>query len=198
VDAEQWNERYGAAELWGVEPNRFVPPAVATLRPGRALDLACGEGRNAIWLAQQGWDVVAVDFADIAVDRGRQRARELGVAVEWIVADLRSWVPPEGRFDFVLLCYLQLPAEQRVDVWSRAAHAVAPGGIFFLVGHDARNVTDGVGGPQDVSVCYTAADVVVAIGDLQVEEAREIERPVDEGIAIDCLVRATAAPIDLG
>jgi SAM-dependent methyltransferase len=194
VDAEQWNERYAAAELWGVEPNRFVSPAAAGLSPGRALDLACGEGRNAIWLAQQGWNVVAVDFAEVAIDRGHRRARELGVEIDWIVADLRTWTPPERAFDFVLLSYLQLPAHERVGVWAGASRAVAPGGTFFLVGHDARNVSDGVGGPQDVSVCYTAADVVEAIGELHVDEAREIERPVDDGVAIDCLVRATAIP----
>jgi SAM-dependent methyltransferase len=198
VDAEQWNERYAAAELWGVEPNRFVVPAAAGLPPGRALDLACGEGRNAIWLAQQGWTVLAVDFADVAVERGRARARELGVEVEWLVADLTSWTPPEATFDLVLLCYLQLPREARVDVWEGAARAVAPGGTFFLVGHDARNVTDGVGGPKDVAVCYTAAEVVTAVGDLHVEEAKEVERPVEEGVAIDCLVRATAASRDVG
>jgi SAM-dependent methyltransferase len=191
VDADRWNERYAAAELWGDAPNRFVAPMAVALTPGRALDIACGEGRNAIWLAQEGWDVTAFDFAAVAVERGRARAAELGVEVAWLVEDATQWVPPARAFDLVLLCYLQLPHDERVVVWRNAAAAVAPGGTFFLVGHDARNVRDGVGGPQDVSVCYTAGDVVRELDDLDVHEAGEIVRTVDDGDAIDCRVRAT-------
>jgi SAM-dependent methyltransferase len=190
VDADQWNSRYAAEELWGVDPNRFVAPLVSELSPGRALDVACGEGRNAIWLAMHGWQVTAVDFASVAIDRGRARAAEKGLAIEWVVADVVRWPMPAGAFDLVLLCYLQLPDEERQTVWSHAAGALAPGGTLFVVGHDTRNVTDGVGGPKDPSVCYRASDVLAVVGDLEIVEAGEVERKVDEGIAIDCLVRA--------
>jgi ubiquinone/menaquinone biosynthesis C-methylase UbiE len=194
MDADQWNARYAAQELWGAEPNRFVAPLVDELRPGRALDLACGEGRNAIWLARHGWQVTAVDFASVAVDRGRARAKETATDVEWVVADVVSWPMPERAFDLVVIAYLQLPDEERRLVWARASRALAPNGTLFVVGHDTRNVTDGVGGPSDARVCYTAADVVAVVPELEIVEAGEIERPAGDGVAIDCCVRAVYTP----
>jgi SAM-dependent methyltransferase len=195
VRAADWNARYAADELWPVEPNVYVADIVPGLEPGRALDLACGEGRNAIWLAQQGWDVTAVDFADVAVERARIRAEQAGVDVAFAIADVLEYDPSPASFDLVLLCFLQLPDHERRRVWARAATAVAPGGTLLVIGHDTRNVSDGVGGPKDASVCYTADDITAVVGiTLQIEEAHEVLRAKDQGIAIDCLVRATALP----
>lgn len=89
VEREDWNIRHGEADLlFGSEPNRFLVAEVGALSPGRALDLACGSGRNAVWLAQQGWSVVAADFADVALERAGGLAAERGVDVEWVEADL--------------------------------------------------------------------------------------------------------------
>ena len=189
MKAVDWNAKYAARELWGVEPNRYVEPVAGSLAPGRALDLACGEGRNAIWLAERGWKVTAVDFADVAVDRGR--ARERGADVEWVVADVLQWIPPAGAFDFVLLCYLQLPDHERRPVWRNAARALAPGGTLLVAGHDSRNIVDGVGGPKEPAVLYTASDVTRELDGLVVTRAEEVRRPVDDGTAIDCVVVAT-------
>jgi SAM-dependent methyltransferase len=199
MDAEAWNERYATKELvWGVEPNRFVAAEVAGLTPGRALDLACGEGRNAIWLASKGWRVTAADFASAAIEKGRRLAEREHVEVDWRVEDVTRWAPEAGAYDLVVIAYLQLPAPQRDTVWRNAAAAIAPGGTFLLVGHDSRNLTEGHGGPQDASVLYTAADVLRALDGLTVVHAGEALRPVtrDDGStvdAIDCLVRATRA-----
>ena len=191
--AEDWNARYAADELWPVEPNVYVAEVVPDLPGGRALDLACGEGRNAIWLAQRGWEVTAVDFASVAVDRARTRAGDAGVDIQFAVADLLSYEMQASAFDFVLLCFLQLPDHERRDVWARAADSVAPGGTLLVIGHDTRNVTEGTGGPKDASVCYTADDIVAVVGNtLRIAEAHEVLRPRDEGTAIDCLVRAIA------
>lgn len=191
--AEDWNARYAAEELWPIEPNVSVAAVGPGLAPGRALDLACGEGRNAIWLAQHGWNVTAVDFASVAIDRARTRAEHADVEVAFAVADLLDYDMPAASFDFVLLCFLQLPDHERRGVWARAAAAVAPGGTLLVIGHDTRNVADGVGGPKDASVCYTAADITAVVGaTLQIEEAHEVLRVKDAGTAIDCLVRATA------
>jgi 2-polyprenyl-3-methyl-5-hydroxy-6-metoxy-1,4-benzoquinol methylase len=191
MQRDDWNARYGAAELvWSAGPNRFLAEEARDLRPGRALDLACGEGRNALWLAEQGWEVTAVDFADVAVDKGRRRAAEIGVDVAWLVEDVRHWDPDRQAFDLVVILYLQLPAGERERVWRAAAAAVAPGGTLLVVGHDSRNLRDGIGGPRSPEVLYTATDVVRAIGDLEIERAGEVLRPVDGGEAIDCLVRA--------
>lgn len=191
--AADWDARYAAEELWPIEPNVYVADIVPELAPGRALDLACGEGRNAIWLAQQGWDVTAVDFSHVAVDRARTRATQAGVDISLAVADVLEFEMARASFDLVLLCFLHLPDHERRPVWARAATAVAPGGTLLVIGHDTRNVTDGVGGPKDASVCYTADDITAVVGTaLQIEEAHEVLRAKDEGIAIDCLVRATA------
>ncbi len=89
MDPTAWNARYAGSELvWSAEPNRFLPQEAAGLTVGRAIDLACGEGRNAIWLARQGWEVVGVDFADAGIDKARRLASDAGVAVEWVVADV--------------------------------------------------------------------------------------------------------------
>jgi len=193
MKAEAWNARYAQKELvWSAGPNRFLVAEVADLPPGRALDLACGEGRNAIWLAEQGWQVTGVDFADVAIEKARAIAAKRGVDVDFRVADLLAFEPPEQAFDLVIVFYLQLVAGELGPVLERAARAVAPGGTFLLVGHDSRNLTDGHGGPQDPRVLFRPEDVVAAIGDLEVERAEPVERPVEaEGaVAIDALVRA--------
>ena len=91
MDAEAWDERYADSELvWSVEPNQFVAAECADLPPGRALDLAAGEGRNSIWLARRGWDVTAVDFSQAGLDKGRRLAGEL--EIEWVCADVVTGV----------------------------------------------------------------------------------------------------------
>ena len=193
MKAEAWNARYAGKELvWSAGPNRFLVSEGGDLPPGRALDLACGEGRNAIWLAEQGWQVTGVDFADVAIEKARAIAARRGVDVDFRVADLLAFEPPEQSFDLVIVFYLQLVADEVRTVVGRAGRAVAPGGTFLLVGHDSRNLTDGWGGPQDARVLFRPEDVVAALGDLAVERAEPVERPVeDEGaVAIDALVRA--------
>jgi SAM-dependent methyltransferase len=197
MDAAGWDERYRAKELvWGAEPNRWVAQQLAGARPGTALDLACGEGRNAVWLARQGWRVVAVDFSAVAIEKGRALERhELGQpAIAWVVADATTFTAPEP-VDLALLCYLQLPAGERRAAVRHAAQALAPGGTLLVIAHDSHNLTDGTGGPPDAAVLYTAADVAADLEGtgLVVEKAEEALRPVDgaERPAIDALLRAT-------
>jgi SAM-dependent methyltransferase len=195
VKAADWDARYAAQELvWGVAPNRFVERELAALVPGRALDLACGEGRNAVWLARLGWEVTAVDFSKVAVRKARALADHFGARVAFAVVDVVTWEPPRQSYDLVVLSYLQLPSAERRIVWRNAAAAVAPGGTFFLAGHDSRNLRDGVGGPQDASVLYRAADVVALLGGFEVVRAGEEIRPVEGAHAIDCLVVARRPP----
>jgi len=199
MDAAAWDARYDTSDLvWSAEPNRFLPPEVADLAPGCAIDLACGEGRNAIWLAEQGWDVVGVDFSRVAVAKAATLADRRGVSVRWEVADLTGWQAPETGAELVVVFYLQLAAPERAAVISRAAAALAPGGTFLFVAHDLDNLTHGVGGPQDPSVLPTPDAVVADLAatglDLEVERAERVRRAVvtddGEATAIDCLVRA--------
>jgi 2-polyprenyl-3-methyl-5-hydroxy-6-metoxy-1,4-benzoquinol methylase len=109
---EDWNARYAQKELlWTAEPNRLLAAEVASLEPGRALDVACGEGRNAVWLAERGWRVTGVDFADVALTKAAELAAARGVEVEWVPADVLEYEPPARSFDLVVVLYLQLPAE---------------------------------------------------------------------------------------
>jgi SAM-dependent methyltransferase len=199
MDREEWNRRYSAKELiWTAQANRFLVEEASELPPGRALDLAAGEGRNAVWLAERGWRVLAVDFSDVAADKGRQLASSRNVSVDFEIADLASYGPEAGAFDLVIVLYLQLPLAELRPVIARAARAVGPGGTFLLVAHDSENLARGYGGPPDPSVLYTAADVVSALGgELVVEKASTVDRPVETdtgpAVAIDCLVRAHRA-----
>lgn len=199
MDASGWDERYAARDLvWSAGPNRFVVEQAQDLPPGRALDLAAGEGRNAIWLAERGWQVTAVDFSAVGTDKGRRLARAAGVedAVTWVIADVTSWQPSRTDHDLVLVAYLQVPADARRAAHRAAASAVAPGGTLLIIGHDAANLAEGHGGPQDADVLLTVDDVVTDLEGtgLTVEVATPVHRPVDtdEGTrtAIDCLVRA--------
>ena len=201
MDADAWNTRYAGSELvWSAGPNQWVESELATLPPGRALDLACGEGRNALWLAGLGWQVTASDFAEQGLAKGRvaqQRLEATGtpLAVEWVCADATAVTWPADAFDLVVISYLQLVAGLRREATRRAAAALAPGGTLLVVGHDTSNLADGWGGPQEPAVLFTAADVlddVAGLG-LEVVRADRVERHVetDEGprVALDALVR---------
>ena len=192
MEREDWNRRHGeAGPLFGVDPNRFLVAEVEGLAPGRALDLACGAGRNAVWLAERGWTVTGVDFSDVALENGRGLAAERGVEVEWVRADVREWTPPAAAYDLVAILYLQIPVDERRIVHGRAAAAVAPGGTVLVVGHDRENLASGTGGPQDVRVLLDAEEVAGELLGLEIEKAERVLRPVEgERDAIDTLVRA--------
>lgn len=197
MDREGWNRRYETAELvWTAEPNRFLVAETASLTPGSALDLGAGEGRNAVWLARQGWQVTAVDFSDIGLAKATQLAAAAGVEVTTVCADAADHTPPPGGSDLVTILYLHLPSTQRRDVYRRAADGVAPGGSLLVVGHDATNLDEGYGGPQDPDVLFSPDDIVadLAASGLLIEKAERVRRtvgtPDGERVAIDALVRA--------
>jgi SAM-dependent methyltransferase len=198
LEPGDWDQRYSAQEfIWTVEPNRFLVTETENLQPGKALDLAAGEGRNAIWLAEQGWHTCAVDFSEVAIEKGRRlaAARQVSQKVNFQVADLRHYEMEDGSFDLVALIYLQIPQETLIPILKRAAKAVAPGGTFLLVAHDSSNLAHGYGGPKHADMLYTADQVLHALdGELDIEKSGTVERPIqtDDGtkVAIDCLVRA--------
>jgi SAM-dependent methyltransferase len=197
MDSTAWNRRYEGTELvWTVRPNRFLVAETDGMLAGTALDLACGEGRHAVWLAALGWQVRAVDFSDVAIEKGRRLAEANGVTVDWTVADLTEFDTGLERADLVLLFYLQLAATERREVVRRAGNGVAPGGTFLLVAHDLRNIGEGYGGPQAPEVLYTPEDVVADLdgSGLEIERAETMVRPVEtpegERRALDALVRA--------
>ncbi len=189
---EDWDRRYAGVEnLWSAKPNRFLVAEVEGLAPGRALDLACGEGQNAIWLAGAGWRVEGVDYSSVAIAKARARAARDGVDATFAEADLVEYEPDPSAYDLVLMLYLHLPAEEHRLVLARAARSLAPGGTLVLLGHDLLNATEGVGGPSDASLLYTP-DIAGELPDLEIEKAERVFRDVAgaDRPAIDCLVRA--------
>jgi SAM-dependent methyltransferase len=187
-----WDQRHAARDpIESPDPDPTLVDEIGSLQPGRALDLGAGDGRNAAWLASRGWHVTAVDFSLVALDRGRARAVAGGVVVEWELADLLDWSPGARRYDLVTLFFIHLPADERREVYARAAAAVAPGGTLLIVGHDRANLADGARGPQDPDVLFSPDEVAADLAGFRVERAAVVRRPGPEGRGpIDAIVRA--------
>lgn len=181
---QHWNERHGEGAIESSELNPVLAARVSGLNPGSALDLGCGDGTNAVWLAKHGWRVTGVDWSAVALAKAATRADAASVAVDWVNADLLAWNPPAGSFDLVTIVYLHLPVDERRSIYAGAARALAPGGRLIVIGHDRTNLTEGVGGPQDPDLLFTAAE----IGDQLLTDAA--------GLTIECqqVVRRVAAP----
>ncbi|MEU8119204.1 class I SAM-dependent methyltransferase [Spirillospora sp. NPDC049024] len=201
MDSAEWDRRYAGSDLvWSAGPNRWVEEVAADLPAGRALDLAAGEGRNALWLAERGWTVTMVDFSAVGLERARSLAeRRLGEHADRlrpVEADLREYTPPPQGADLVIVAYLQVAERLRRSALRAAADAVAPGGLLLVVAHDSDNLAHGVGGPQDPAVLYTAQDAVSDIegSGLRIlrAEPRTREVTTDEGsrAAIDAFLLA--------
>jgi SAM-dependent methyltransferase len=198
VDSRRWDERHAGTEFeCTTRPNQCVTAELADLPPGRALDLAAGEGRNSVWLAERGWRVTAVDFSRVGLAKGRRLATARGVGdapIEWILADLCDYEPDQGCFDLVLITYFHAGADLRAAVLARAAAALAPGGSLLVVGYDLTNLAAGVGGPQYPEVLYTPESITAEVSGLRVLRAGRVQRTVDRdgvsGTAVDTLVLA--------
>lgn len=135
-DEQAWDERYAESDrIWSGNPNVVLVREVAGLAPGRALDLGCGEGADAVWLAKQGWRVTAVDISGVALGRAAGHAADAGVTVDFQRRDL-STTFPDGEFDLVSAQFLHFWGDfDREKILRRAAEAVAPGGILLIEGH---------------------------------------------------------------
>jgi SAM-dependent methyltransferase len=198
MDAREWDRRWEERLLHAhaAEPSSVVAEALAAELPGRALDLGCGAGRNAVWLAEKRWVVTAVDFSAEALRQARGHAQAAGVDVDWVEADIVEYEPAREAFDLVLVAYIHLPAAERRALLAHASTALVPGGTLLLVGHDLTNLETGAPGPSSPAVLYTPDDVVPELVGLAVERAEPVRRPVvledgSEVEAIDALVVAT-------
>lgn len=200
MDAQDWNEKYAASELiWGAPPNPVIVEHVASLPHGRALDLGCGEGRHSLWLATRGWEVVGVDFSEVALDKARRIAAQAPSRsrdrLRYVLADVTT-DSFEGEYDLILSAFLHFPPPQRKALLDRAINSLKPEGILIFLGHDAINPDEGVGGPQDKEILYTPTDLVEEIdGRLEIGIAERRYRETDTGTAIDALVVASKPPL---
>jgi SAM-dependent methyltransferase len=189
---QMWDERHAAHEpIESPDPDPTLVEEIGGIAPGRALDLGAGDGRNAVWLAAHGWDVTAVDFSRVALDRGRHLADRVGVAVDWLQEDLLTWAPPPASFDLVCLFFIHLPPDERRAVYARAAAGVAPGGSLLVVAHDRTNLDRGGPAPQYPAVLFTADEIAAVLPDLVAARVDTVVRPLDDGrVAIDAVLRA--------
>ena len=197
---QKWDERYAASDLvWSAGPNELFARQVKDQIPGTALDVACGEGRNALWLAERGWQVTGIDFSRVAIDKARQIAERRGVQVRWRVADIAADEIPAAVFDLVLVAYVHTDPQERSAWLPRVIDAVKSGGTFIYIGHDPSNIEHGVGGPQDAALLPGAEEVVDWLDGFRVAAAEVVERPVTAdpghgreraGMALDTYVRA--------
>jgi len=188
-----WDERYrGQAALWSGRPNRYLVSEAAGLAPGRALDAGSGEGADAIWLAERGWQVTAVDFSAVALERAaghaRQRGGDVAARIEWVREDLTEWDPGPGRYDLVTAQYLHLPSAGRPAFFRRLAAAVAPGGSLLVVGHHASDLQTTIPRPQDPDRYFTSHEIVSVlepgVWDVVTDAAPERSATDPEGRAV--------------
>ncbi len=199
MDAADWDKRYADGDLvWGAPPNRYVVEHATALPMGRALDLACGEGRNALWLATRGWDVTGLDYSRVALRKAEEVAagapRAVVSRLHWQQADLTS-AALSGGHDLVLMVYLHLPAEQRRQVITKASDALAAGGHLLVVAHDLSNLTEGYGGPPDPTILFTPDDVLAELPENMTSVTagradRQVDTPEGPRTAIDAVVVA--------
>ena len=204
-DRDYWEERYSASGLaWSGNPNPVLVTDVTPLPPGRALDIGSGEGADAIWLAQHGWQVTGVDIATSALTKAKARAESLDPVaadrIDWQQHDVTAWSPPRRAFDLVSAQFMHLPEPARTTLFRALAAAVAPGGTLIIVGHDASDV--GPDSPHHghlADLMFSVEDVLAAIApeELQIRVAESRRRnPVpapDSEFHHDVVVRASRA-----
>ncbi|NLE82435.1 MAG: class I SAM-dependent methyltransferase [Rhodococcus sp.] len=192
MDAHAWDERYSQNDLvWGSPPNAVVVEQLTALPHGRALDLACGEGRNSLWLATRGWHVTGIDYSSVAIDKARTLAsrspRSVRERLDYRTGDITDAEWGES-YDLALLIYVHLPRSQRNHAVRRAIDSLKPDGILMILGHDSSNLEHGVGGPQDPEILYTPEDLTHDLADaVRIDISERRLRETEAGTAIDAL-----------
>jgi SAM-dependent methyltransferase len=205
-DESFWDERYRSAPaIWSGRPNAQLVAEVTDLPAGSALDAGCGEGGDALWLADRGWEVTAVDLSRVALDRAAGHAAERipGSAgrIRWVHADLTTWQPPAASFDLVSTHFLHLPSGTREPVFAGLAAAVAPGGTLLVVAHDPSDLHTTMQRPHLPDLFFTAQEVAASLDpdtwEVVVAEARTRTATDHEGREVtiaDAVLRARRRP----
>ncbi len=180
----RWNERFSADEyLFGTAPNAFLAAQQHRLRPGMtALAVADGEGRNGVWLAQQGLAVTAFDFSPVGLDKARRLAARAGVMVDHHLADVAQWDWDAQAFDVVVAIFIQFAAPAlRQRIFEGIMRAMKPGGLLLLQGYTPKQVEYGTGGPPHAENMYTPELLRESFAALEILHLAEHDDVVDEG-----------------
>lgn len=179
-----WDRRYAQPDyLFGTEPNAFLARQIGRLQPGwRALAVADGEGRNGVWLAEQGLSVRSIDSSAVAQDKARSLARARGVEMEVDLVDLDAWTWPQAEFDLVAAIFIQFaPPDLRARLFADMARALKPGGLLLLEGYRPEQIAYGTGGPSLPQNLYTEALLREAFADLEILDLLAYDAEIHEG-----------------
>lgn len=179
-----WDARYATDDyIFGTAPNRFLESQVAHIQPGmRALSIADGEGRNGVWLAEQGARVHAVDVSPVALEKARKLAAVRGVSLDFEQVDILGWNWPEAAYDLVAAIFIQFaPPPERDHVIVGIRRCLKPGGLLILQGYTPKQIEFGTGGPPNAANMYTAGLLRDWFGDWDILHLAEHESVISEG-----------------
>jgi cyclopropane fatty-acyl-phospholipid synthase-like methyltransferase len=184
TQAAGWNQRYsGESYLFGTGPNRFLASQVERLKPGMlALAIADGEGRNGVWLAEHGLNVLSLDFSEVALEKAKRLAAGRGAKIRTLLADIKTWNWSGGPFDLILAIFIQFadPA-LRAEIFARTKENLAPGCLLMLEGYRPEQLTYKTGGPPIAENMYTAALLHESFSDLEILHLKEYDASIEEG-----------------
>jgi SAM-dependent methyltransferase len=180
---EMWEERY-AEEVYayGTEPNEFFKKSLETLGPGRILLPADGEGRNGVYAARKGWDVLSLDFSHNARKKATELARLHNVSIHYLISDIFLYPYPENRFDAIGLIYVHMPPEKRRQLHAHVTHALKPGGTLILEGFGKDQIKYGSGGPRNIDMLFSTSELRQDFGELKIDFLEEKEVFKKEGL----------------
>jgi 2-polyprenyl-3-methyl-5-hydroxy-6-metoxy-1,4-benzoquinol methylase len=182
--ANIWDQRYASEDyLFGTEPNAFLVSQRHLLKPGMScLAVADGEGRNGVWLAQQGLQVLSVEASAVALAKAKKLAQQRGVAIDFEQADLAHWQWGENRFDVVAAIFIQFaPPGLREQMFADIKRCLKPDGLVLLQGYTPRQLEYKTGGPSAVENLYTEALLRKEFGDMDILHLRDHDEHVSEG-----------------
>ena len=180
--SSMWDDRYSApAYAYGTEPNDFLKSVAGRIPVGPVLCLAEGQGRNAVYLASLGHDVLAVDQSPVGLARARELAASRGVVIATQVADLSSFIIEPEKWSGIVAIFAHLPPAMRAQVFAAAVRGLAPGGAFVLEAYSPKQLEYGTGGPKDVTMLMSLDSVRTELAGLRIEHGMETEREVFEG-----------------
>ena len=194
--AEFWDNRYGCeGYVFGTDPNTFLAEHCDLLK-GPVLSISEGEGRNAVFMAEHGLDVLGVDVSAVALDKARKLAQSRGVQIRTQIADLATYIPEESGYGAVVSIFAHLAGETRARLYPLLERSLMPGGILMMEAYSERQISRDTGGPKDLDWLMTVEKVQHAFPDMEMILLREVEREVMEGsghtglaFVVQCIAR---------
>jgi cyclopropane fatty-acyl-phospholipid synthase-like methyltransferase len=184
-EQQRWETRFGApGYLFGMEPSVFLKAQAHRLRAGAsALSVADGEGRNGVWLAEQGLDVLTIDYSPTALAKAQKLAQERGVRVRTEVVDVTTWRWPTAAFDVIVAIFIAVDVADRPAFFANLKAALKPGGLLLMQSYRPEQLNYKTGGPPDAARMCTRDILQAAFGDLAELEIREHDSVLNEGTA---------------